>query len=136
MKTILSLVVALTAFVFSLQAQPPGGGDPEAMRARMKERLKPMLIEKAGISDAEADKVVDVYLAVQMKTRGLRQDQSLSDEDRQKKIKEINEERDTKLKAIPLSEEKVKAVNAFYDELRKNMPQRGGGGQGQSGTRQ
>lgn len=128
MKKILSLVVALTAIVFSLQAQPPGGGDPEAMRARMKERIKPMLIQQAGISDGDADKVVDIYFAAQMKSRGLRQDQSLSDEDRQKKMKEINDERDGKLKAIPLSDEKVKAVQTFYEEMRKNMPQRGQGG--------
>lgn len=135
MKKILSLMVALTVFVFSLQAQPPGGGNPEEMRARMKERIKPMLVEKAGITEAEADKVADVYFDAQMKSRGLRQDQSLTDEDRQKKIKEINEQRDAKLKAIPLSDEKVKAVNAAYDEMRKNM-QRGGGPGGQGGGRQ
>lgn len=122
-------MVALTAIVFSLQAQPPGGGDPEAMRARMKERIKPMLVQQAGVTDAEADKVVDVYFAAQMKSRGLRQDQSLSDDDRKAKMKEINDQRDKDLKAIPLTDEKVKAVNTFYEEMRKNMPQRGGGNQ-------
>lgn len=120
-------MVAMTAIVFSLQAQPPGGGDPEAMRARMKERIKPMLVQQAGVTDAEADKVVDVYFAAQMKSRGLRQDQSLSDDDRKAKMKEINDQRDKDLKAIPLTDEKVKAVNTFYEEMRKNMPQRGGG---------
>ena len=120
-------MVALTAIVFSLQAQPPGGGDPEAMRARMKERIKPMLVQQAGVTDAEADKVVDVYFAAQMKSRGLRQDQSLSDDDRKAKMKEINDQREKDLKAIPLTDEKVKAVTTFYEEMRKNMQQRGGG---------
>ena len=40
------------------------------------------------------------------------------------------------LKAIPLSDEKVKAVNTFYEEMRKNMQQQRGGGQGQGGGRQ
>ena len=135
MKKILSLCIALTAVVFSLQAQPPGGGDPEAMRARMKERIKPMMVQQAGVTETEADKVIDIYFDAQMKSRGLRMDQSLSDEDRQKKMKEINADRDVKLKAIPLTDEKLKAVNTFYEELRKNMPQRGGG-QGQGGGRQ
>ena len=122
-------MVAMTAIVFSLHAQPPGGGggDPEAMKARMKERVKPMLVQQASVTDAEADKVIDVYFAAQMKTRALRQDQALSDDDRKAKTKEINDQRDKDLKAIPLSDEKVKAVITFYEEMRKNMPQRGGG---------
>ncbi len=120
-------MVAMTAIVFSLHAQPPGGGDPEAMKARMKERVKPMLIQQASVTDAEADKVIDVYFAAQMKTRALRQDQAMSDDDRKAKTKEINDQRDKDLKAIPLTDEKVKAVNTFYEEMRKNMPQRGGG---------
>lgn len=135
MKKILSLCIALTAVVFSLQAQPPGGGDPEAMRARMKERIKPMMVQQAGVTETEADKVIDIYFDAQLKSRGLRMDQSLSDEDRQKKMKEINADRDVKLKAIPLTDEKLKAVNTFYEELRKNMPQRSGA-QGQGGGRQ
>ena len=45
MKKLFSLFVASMALLFSLQAQPPGGGDPEAMKARMKERVKPLLIQ-------------------------------------------------------------------------------------------
>jgi phage I-like protein len=121
MKKLFSLFVATMALLFSLQAQPPGGGDPEAMKARMKERVKPLLIQQVGVSDAEADKILEINFDFQMKTRELRMDQALSDDDRKKKMKELNDNRDKKVKEIPLSDEKVKAVNTFYEEMRKKQ---------------
>ena len=121
MKKLFSLFVASMALLFSLQAQPPGGGDPEAMKARMKERVKPLLIQQVGVSDAEADKILEINFDFQMKTRELRMDQALSDDDRKKKMKELNDNRDKKVKEIPLSDEKVKAVNTFYEEMRKKQ---------------
>lgn len=108
----------------SVMAQPPGGGDPAAMKARMKERVKPQLIENTKISDAEADKVIDIYFDAQQEQRKLR---DLPEDERTKKAKEITDARDKKLKEIPLSDEKVKAVVSFYDEMRKKMMENRGG---------
>ena len=121
MKKLFSLFVASMALLFSLQAQPPGGGDPEAMKTRMKERVKPLLIQQVGVSDAEADKILEINFDFQMKTRELRMDQALSEDDRNKKMKELSDSRDKKVKEIPLSDEKVKAVNTFYEEMRKKQ---------------
>ena len=121
MKKLFSLFVATMALLFSLQAQPPGGRDPEAMKARMKERVKPLLIQQVGVSDAEADKILEINFDFQTKTRELRMDQALSEDDRKKKMKELNDNRDKKVKEIPLSDEKVKAVNTFYEEMRKKQ---------------
>ena len=131
MKKLLSIAIAMTALVFSLQAQPPGGGggDPEAMKARMKERIKPMLVQQAGVSDVEADKILDINFDFQMKSRPIRMDQSLSEDDKKKKMKEAEDARDASMKAIPLTEEKMAKVKAFYDEMRKRQ-QEGRGGQG------
>lgn len=123
----LASILATFALLFTLQAQPPGGGDPEAMRARMKERIKPMLIEQVKVSDAEADKIIDASFDFQMKSRPIRMDQSLSDDDKSKKMKELEAARDKAYKAIPLTDEKIAAVNAFYDEMRKRMQQQRGG---------
>lgn len=121
MKKLLSLVVAMTALFFSLQAQPPGGGDPEAMKARMKERIKPLLLQQVGVTDTEADKILESNFTFQMKTREIRMDQSLSEDDRKKKMKDAKDELEKQLKSIPLSEEKVKAVDTFYEEMRKKQ---------------
>lgn len=125
MKKLLSLLtLVLVLGSKSAIAQPPGGGDPETMKARMKERVKPQLIESTKITDAEADKVIDIYFEAQQEQRKLRE---LGEEERAKKGKEIAEARDKKLKAIPLSDEKIKAVNTFYDEMRKKMMEQRGG---------
>jgi len=131
MKKLFSIVFAMTALVFSLQAQPPGGGggDPEAMKARMKERIKPMLVQQAGVSDVEADKILDINFDFQMKSRPIRMDQSLSEDDKKKKMKEAEDARDASMKAIPLTDEKMAKVKAFYEEMRKRQ-QEGRGGQG------
>lgn len=127
MKKYFTTMIALFAMFVSVLAQPPGGGDPEAMKARMKERVKPMLIEKTSITDQEAEKVMDIYFDYQMKTRPIRMDQSMSEEDKSKKIKEATDTRDKSFKEIPLTDEKIKSVSDFFEELRKQMQQRGGG---------
>ena len=76
MKKLLATFFAMFALLFTVLAQPPGGGDPEAMKARMKERVKPMLLEKVTLTDQEADKVLDINFDYQMKTRPIRMDQS------------------------------------------------------------
>lgn len=120
MKKLLSMVVACIAIVFSLQAQPPGGNLDE-MRAKMKDRIKPMLVSKAAVTDAEADKVIDIYFQSQMETRKLRMDQSASEEDKAKKAKTIKDDAEKQMKAIPLSDEKMTAVNGFLEEMKKRQ---------------
>jgi hypothetical protein len=104
-----------------------GGGqqmDPAQMLEMMKQRIKPQLIEKTKLSDTEADKVLEIQLWAQAQNRGLR---DLSEEERAAKQKETADERKKKLKAIPLTDDQIKAVDDFYEEMRRNRPQRGGG---------
>lgn len=130
MKKLFVLAALFTALIStSVSAQGgPGGGDPAAMRQRMKERFKPQLVEKTKITDEQADKVLDVYMEMQRQRREIRMDQNLSDEEKQKKNTVLDEEAAKKYKAIPLKDEEVKAVASFFEEMRKNMPQRREGG--------
>jgi hypothetical protein len=56
--------------------------------------------------------------------RGLR---DLNEADRAKKMEEIQADLSKKFKAIPLTDEQVKAVNEYMAERRKNMPRPPGG---------
>lgn len=51
----------------------------------------------------------------------------MSEEERATKTKTVNDEKTKKFKA-PLTDDQIKAVNDFYEEMRRNRPQRGGGG--------
>ena len=131
---LLALVAALFATTSAI-AQGGPGGDPQQFRQRMIERTKPQLIEKAKLTDGEADKVLDIYFGTMQQRRELRMDNSLSEDDRKKKMDAINDETSKKYKAIPLTDEKVKAVNDYFEEMRKNR-MNGGGQQGGGAPRQ
>lgn len=123
---LLSVVLCCTAT--TLLAQPPGGGggqmDPAAMVQRMKERVKPMLIEKTKLSDAQADKVIEAQVWAMGEMRSAR---DLAEDQRAAKMKSINEEKEKKWKDIPLTDDQIKSVNTFFEEMRKNRMQGGGG---------
>src|SRR6187431_2369032 len=109
MRKLLLLLTLFTAvWVNNANAQ---GGDPAAREARMKE-MKTQLIEKVKLSEVEADKVIEITNASREQMRDLR---DLSEPDRTKKTK-----------AIPLTDDQVKALNEYMAERRKNMPRPGG----------
>ncbi len=125
--TIVGCIAATGAMAQGGDGFGGGGGqqmDPAQMLEMMKQRMKPQLIEKTKLSDAEADKVLEIQLWVQSQGRGLR---DLSEDERAAKQKETADERKKKLKAIPLTDDQIKAVDDFYEEMRRNRPQRGGG---------
>lgn len=93
----------------------------------MKERVKPQLIEKTKITDEQAEKVLDINFDAQRKRREVRMDSNLSDDDKKKKNEAIEEEVAKQYKAI-LKEDEVKAVKDFFEDMRKNAPQRREGG--------
>ena len=121
-----TLIVALGTFQANAQN---GGGDPAQREAMMKE-MKSQLVEKAKITEAEADKVMEINRSSREKMRGLR---DLSEEERAKKLEELNTELTKKYKEIPLTDEQVKAVTEYFAERRKNM-QKGGGNKGEKGN--
>lgn len=111
---LLTVVFAVSLSQVSAQQGPPS---PEQMIEMMKQRVKPGLIEKTKITDAQADKVIEAMVAAQGQMRGMR---DMTPEEREKKMKEVNDERTKKFKAIPLTDDQVKAVNQYLDEMRNN----------------
>ena len=130
MKKLLVLIAFFAAVTINANAQGQGGGDPAARAAKMKETLKPQLIEKLKLTDAQAEKVLDINIKSRAEMRGMR---DLSDDERKKKREEVEAAQNKAYKEIPLTDDQIKAVNAFFEEQRQQMmKQRGnGGGNGQ-----
>ncbi len=118
MKKFLFIIAFMTTLGVMNASAQQGGGDPAAMLARMKERVKPQLIEKAKLTDLQADKVIEINFESRQQLRGLK---DLSEEDRKKKMDEVKAENNKKYKTIPLTDDQVKSVDEFFEEQRKNM---------------
>jgi Spy/CpxP family protein refolding chaperone len=130
MKKLLVLVAVFTTVLLS-NASAQGGGnfDPAAAKTRFLERNKPLLIEKAKLTPEVADKVLEISYEAQSKLRGAGM-RDMSEDDRKKKQDEATTEANTKYKAIPLTDDQIKAVNDFFEEqrkLRQQQRQNGGG---------
>jgi Spy/CpxP family protein refolding chaperone len=128
MKKLFVLVAFFTTALFTTaSAQGNGNFDPAAMKARYFERVKPLLIEKTKITDAQADKVLEINWESRSKMRGMR---DLSEDERKKKMDDAQAEQNKQYKDIPLTDDQIKAVNDFFEEQRKQMQQQrqNGGG--------
>ena len=127
MKKFFFLAVLFTAIITTASAQGgPGGMTPE-QRAERQKQLKAELVEKAKITEAEAEKVMQIQQESRGALRGFR---DMTPEERQKKLDEIKAENSKKFKAIPLTDDQVKAVDAYYEEQMKRMMNRGAGNGG------
>jgi hypothetical protein len=125
MKKLFFLIVLFTTvYTTKVVAQQNGDRDPAAMMQKMKDRIKPSPIEKTKLTDAQADKVIEINFSNQRKRRDIRMDQTLTDEERTKKNAELQESQNAALKAIPLTDDQVKDVNSFFEEMRKEQMQR------------
>jgi len=120
MKKFLFLAFIFCA-VLSTTVQAQNAPDPAAMLQQMKEKQKPGLIAKAGLTEAQADKVIEINLETRlaMMKGGLR---DLSEADRTKKLADFKAAKEKKYSEIPLTAEQIKAVLNYYEEMGKNMP--------------
>lgn len=131
MKKLLVLVAVFTTVLLSTASAQGGNGngnfDPAAAKARYLERTKPLLVEKTKLTAEQADKVLEINWESRSKMRGLR---DLSEDERNKKIADAQAESNKQYKAIPLTDEQIKAVNDFFEEQRRQRMQNGGGNGG------
>ena len=96
--------------------------DPATVLQQMKEKQKPGLIEKVGLTDAQADKVIELNFEMRMAEGALR---DLNEADRTAKIQELKAAKEKKMSEL-LTPEQIKAVKAFYEDMGKNAPQKPG----------
>ena len=113
-------------------AQGPGGGrrggmmDPDQALARMAQRYK--------LSADQQTQIKPILVSQQQQTQALRQDSSMSREDRRTKMESIRADSSSKIEAI-LNDSQKKDFEKDQQQMQERMQQRmqGGGGGGQGG---
>src|SRR5687768_16761205 len=111
----LTLSVMISTSVYAQAGDPAQPAyDPAAMLQQTKERVKPQMIEKTGLTDAQADRVIEINFELRETMRGFG---DLSETDRAKKVEELKAARDKKYSEIPLSAEQIAAVKTFYQNM-------------------
>ena len=117
MKKFLFLTLIFGAIV-STNALAQPAGDPPSVLQQMKEKQKPGLVEKAGLTEAQAERVIEINYEIRMQAATELKD--LNEADRAKKIAELKALKEKKYSEIPLTPEQIKAVYAYYEEMGKN----------------
>jgi len=116
LSLIFSAVITTSAF-----AQP--AGDPPSVLEQMKEKQKPGLMEKAGLTEAQAERVIEINYETRMQAS--RELKDLNEADRAKKLAELKAAKEKKFAEF-LTADQIKAMHAYYEEMGKNMQKRAG----------
>ena len=122
---LLSLIVA-GLFSTSTYAQP--AADPAAtqnqadMLQKLKDQQKPGLVEKVGLTDALADKLIEINFEIRQQAGTALK--GLNEADRTAKLAEFKAAKEKRYSEIPLTAEQIKAVYAYYEDMGKNMPKK------------
>jgi hypothetical protein len=127
MKKTLFLSLIFGALISTTTYAQPAG-DPAAtptkaeMLQKAKDQLKPGLIEKVGLTDAQADKLVEINFDIRYEAAAALK--GLNEEERKVKLAEFKATKEKRYSEIPLTTEQIKAVYAYYEDMGKNKPKK------------
>ncbi len=122
MKQFLFLTLIFSAIISTTtHAQP--AADPATVLQQMKEKQKPGLMEKVGLTDAQAEKVIEINYEMRMQAG--RELKDLNEADRSAKLAELKAAKEKKFAEF-LTPEQIKAMHAYYEEMGKNREKKSG----------
>src|SRR5215203_3767959 len=132
MKKILFLSLICSGVIATTTYAQSGGGpqasaqqskeDQATMLQQMKDRFKPQMVEKTGLTEAQADRVIELNFEMRMAAGELR---DLPEEDRKQKIAELKAAKEKKMSEL-LTAEQIQAVKTFYESMGKDMKPKAG----------
>ena len=132
MKKILFLTLICSAVTTStILAQGPAAksttptvsaADDAAMLKQAKETQAPLMVEKTGLTVAQAEKIIEVNFEIRQAARSLK---DLNEADRSAKIAELKALKEKKYSEF-LTAEQIKTVYAYYEEMGKNRQPKAG----------
>lgn len=116
MKKFLFLTLIFSAIV-STSVNAQTATDQTIMLQQMKEKIRPQMVKETGLTDAQADRVIEINFEIRMQAATVLRD--LNEADRSAKVAELKALKEKKYSEIPLTAEQIKAVYAFYDAPQK-----------------
>ncbi|RYY99337.1 MAG: hypothetical protein EOO11_05335 [Chitinophagaceae bacterium] len=90
--------------------------DGAAALQQTKEKVGPLMVEKTGLTEVQAHKVIEILFEMRQAASGL---QGLSDAERAQKLADLKAAKDKKMSEL-LTAEQITAVKRFYEEMGKN----------------
>ena len=116
---------AISTSVYAQPAQPQAAQpaaqpavDKAALLQKMKDQFKAPMMQKVGLTEAQVDKILEINLEIRLQAST--ELQGLDEATRSKKLAEFKAEKEKRYAAIPLTDEQIKAVYAFYADMGKN----------------
>jgi hypothetical protein len=88
-----------------------------------------MLAKRLKLSDDQKQKLLPIFTDEQTQMKSLRDDSSLSREDKMTKMKSIHEDTETKVNGL-LNDDQKQQYTKMQEQMRQRMHDRMGGGQG------
>jgi len=101
--------------------QPAKAADAAAMLQQAKDKIRPLMVEKTGLTAAQADKVIEILFEMRQAAGALR---DLDEAERSKRLADLKADKDKKFSEL-LTPEQVQAVKVFYEELGRNAQKSG-----------
>ena len=99
------------------KTQPQLSADQAALLQQMKDKFKAPMVEKTGLTEAQANKVIEINFELRQSMVAFK---DLSDADRAKKVAELKVTREKRYSEIPLTPEQIKSVLSFYENMPRN----------------
>lgn len=116
-------ITFLFAAILSTTSNAQPSADPPNVLQQMKEQQKPGLVQKAGLTEAQAEKIIEINYETRMQAG--RELEGLNEADRTKKLAEIKAAKEKKYSEV-LTPDQIKAVKAYYEEMAKNNQRKPG----------
>jgi len=104
-------------------AAAPAAMDDATMLKQAKEKQAPPMVEKTGITLAQAERIIEINFETRQAARAFA---DLNEDERKVKIGELKALKEKKYSEV-LSADQIKAVYAYYEEMGKNHQKKAGG---------
>jgi Spy/CpxP family protein refolding chaperone len=118
MTLVFSAAIATTTYAQTgsgpaVAPQQTKEAEAASMLQQTKEKVSPQMVEKTGLTRAQADKVIEILFEMRQAAGAL---QGLSDADRSAKLQELKATKDKRMSEL-LTPDQIVAVKKFYEEI-------------------